>query len=175
MQAKGTVGTPTISLATAGTTTTIKNPTSKTVVTSVGVSDPAAADATNEKKYYEVSGETLILKKLTAGTGDSITTANVTVKTGDGAYSSSQPSFTGQKYLIKYDKTTSVSTTTSTNATASADLSISAAAGTAQDYTLQPTGTIGLTTTSKTVSSTATYKPAGSIELTTTNKNVTVS
>ena len=175
LEAKGTVGTPTISLATAGTTTTIKNPTSKTVVTSVGVSDPAAADASGEKKYYEMSGETLILKKLTAGTGASITTANVTVKTGDGAYSSSQPTFTGQKYLVKYDKTTGVTTTTTTNATANADLSISAAAGTAQNYTLQPSGSVALTNGSKTVDSSATYTPAGSIELTTTNKNVTVS
>ena len=175
MQAKGTVSTPTISLSTAGSTTTIKNPTSKTVVTSVGTADPAAADASGEKKYYEVSGETLIFKKITAGTGDSITTADVTVKTGDGSYSSSQPTFTGQKYLVKYDKTTSVSTTTTTNATANADLSISAAAGTSSDYTLQPSGTIALTNESKTVSSSATYTPAGSVSLTTSNKTVTVS
>lgn len=175
MQAKGTVSTPTISLATAGSTTTIKNPTSKTVVTSVGVSDPAAADASGEKKYYEVSGETLILKKITAGTGASITTADVTVKTGDGSYSSSQPTFTGTKYLVEYDKTTSISTTTTTNTTANADLSISAAAGTSSDYTLQPSGSVALTNDSQTVTSSATYTPEGSISLTTTNKDVTVS
>ena len=175
MQAKGTVSTPTISVKTAGTTTSINNPTSKTVVTSVAVSDPASADASGEKKYYSVSGETLILKKITAGTGASITTSSVTVKTGDAAYQSSQPTFTGTKYLVKYDKTTSVSTTTTTNATANADLSISAAAGTSSDYTLQPSGTVALTNESKTVSSSATYTPAGSISLTTSNKTVTVS
>ena len=175
MQAKGTVSTPTISLSSAGSTTTVKNPTSKTVVTDMSVSDPAAADATGEMKYYSVTGEVLTLKKIVETTGDSITTANVTVKTGDGSYTSSQPTFTGQKYLVKYDKTTGVSTTTTTNATTSANVSIAAEAGTSSDNTFQTGGTIALTNESKTVSSTATYTPAGSVSLTNSNKTVTVS
>lgn len=50
MQAKGTVSAPTISVKTAGSTTSIKNPTAKTVVTSVAVSDPASTDGTGEMK-----------------------------------------------------------------------------------------------------------------------------
>ena len=176
MQAKGTISTPTISLKTAGATDTIKNPTSKTVVTSVGVAAPAAADASGEQKYYEVSGETLILKKITAGTGASISTSKVTVKTGDAEYESSTPTFTGTKYLVKYDKTTSVSTSTSVNTTANADLAISASSGTSSDNTFRVGGTVSLTNENKTVSSTGSYTPeATSIALTTTNKTVTVS
>ena len=91
----GTVGTPTISVKTAGSTTTIKNPTSKTVVTDMSVATPAATQATGELLYYSIDGETLTLKKIVETTGDSITTSNVTVKNGDAAYQSSQPSWTG--------------------------------------------------------------------------------
>lgn len=176
MQAKGTISTPEISLKTAGSTTTIKNPTSKTVVTSVAVADPAAADATNEKKYYEVSGEKLIFKKITAGTGASISTSDVTVKNGDAEYQSSKPTFTGTKYLVKYDKISSVSTTTTTKTTANSDLAISADDGTSSDNTFQVGGTIALTNENKTVSSTGSYTPeATSVALSTTNKTVTVS
>ena len=91
----GTVGTPTISVKTAGSTTTIKNPTSKTVVTDMSTAAPAATDATGELKYYSIDGETLTLNKLVETTGASITTSNVTVKNGDAAYESSQPTWTG--------------------------------------------------------------------------------
>jgi hypothetical protein len=91
----GTVGTPTISVKTAGSTTTIKNPTSKTVVTDMSVAEPSATAATGALAYYSVSGETLTLKQIVETTGDSITTSNVTVKNGDAAYQSSQPSWTG--------------------------------------------------------------------------------
>lgn len=93
----GTVSTPTISVKTAGSTTTIKNPTSKTVVTDMSVSAPAAGTATGELVYCSVSGETLSLSKFVETTGASITTSNVTVKNGDAAYQASQPSFTGTK------------------------------------------------------------------------------
>ena len=103
----GTVGTPTISVKTAGSTTTIKNPTSKTVVTDMSVADPNATAATGELIYYSVSGETLSLKKLVEATGASITTENVTVKNGDAAYQSSQPSWTGTAVrLVTGDITT---------------------------------------------------------------------
>lgn len=91
----GTVGTPTISVKTAGSTTTIKNPTSKTVVTDMSVAEPSATAASGALAYYSVSGETLTLKQIVETTGDSITTSNVTVKNGDAAYQSSQPSWTG--------------------------------------------------------------------------------
>lgn len=91
----GTVGTPTISVKTAGSTTTIKNPTSKTVVTDMSVATPAATQATGELLYYSIDGETLTLKKIVETTGDSITTSNVTVKNGDAAYESTQPTWTG--------------------------------------------------------------------------------
>ena len=91
----GTVGTPTISVKTAGSTTTIKNPTSKTVVTDMSVAEPSATAASGALAYYSVSGETLTFKQIVETTGDSITTSNVTVKNGDAAYQSSQPSWTG--------------------------------------------------------------------------------
>jgi len=91
----GTVGIPTISVKTAGSTTTIKNPTSKTVVTDMSVAEPSATAATGALIYYSVSGETLTLKQIVETTGASISTNNVTVKNGDAAYESSQPSWTG--------------------------------------------------------------------------------
>ena len=91
----GTVGTPTISVKTAGSTTTIKNPTSKTVVTDMSVAEPSATAATGALAYYSVSGETLTLKQIVETTGASITTSDVTVKNGDAAYQSTQPSWTG--------------------------------------------------------------------------------
>ena len=91
----GSVGTPTISIKTEGSTTTIKNPTAKTVVTDMSVSNPSSTTETGELIYYSVSGETLSLKKIVETTGDSITTAEVSVKDGDATYQSSQPTWTG--------------------------------------------------------------------------------
>lgn len=95
----GVVSTPTISISTAGASTTIKDPTAATVVTDMSVSAPNSTTATGELVYFEMGtgadSETLILKKIIETTGDSITTTNVTVKTGDASYESSQPTFTG--------------------------------------------------------------------------------
>lgn len=91
----GTVGTPTISLDTAGSTTTIKNPTSVTVAKTVVAAAPGETAPSNSLTYYSVTGETLSLYQLGYTTGDSITTSNVTVKDGDATYVSSQPSWTG--------------------------------------------------------------------------------
>lgn len=91
----GTVGTPTISVKTAGSTTSINNPTSKTVVTDMSVAEPSSTAATGALAYYSVSGETLTFKQIVETTGASITTTATTVKTGDAAYQSSQPSWTG--------------------------------------------------------------------------------
>ena len=92
----GSVGTPTISVKTAGSTTTIKNPTSVTVAKSVvAVAPNSETPAPNAVTYYDVTNQNLRLYQLGYTTGASITTSNVTVKNGDAAYQSSQPSFTG--------------------------------------------------------------------------------
>lgn len=91
----GSVGAPTISVATAGSTTTIKNPTKATVATAVTATAPNTAAPNNPVTYYSVSGETLSLYQIGYNTGDSITTSNVTVKTGDASYTASAPSFSG--------------------------------------------------------------------------------
>lgn len=91
----GSVSTPTISVKTAGSTTTIKNPTSVTVAKTVVAAAPGATAPANAVTYYSVANENLSLYQLGYTTGDSISTSNVTVKNGDAAYEASQPSFTG--------------------------------------------------------------------------------
>ena len=91
----GSVSAPTISVATAGATTTVKNPTSQTVAKTVASAAPGATAPANPVTYATVTNETLSLYQLGYTTGDSITTSDVTVKTGDAAYSASTPSFTG--------------------------------------------------------------------------------
>lgn len=94
---QGSVSAPTISVSTAGSTTTIKNPTSVTVAKTVVAAAPGATAPSNSIIYYAYSTETetLSLYQLGYTTGASITTANVTVKNGDAAYTASQPTFTG--------------------------------------------------------------------------------
>ena len=91
----GTVSAPLVSVNTPGATTTIKNPTAKTVVTDMSVSDASATTATGELVYCSVTGETLTLKKFVETTGASITTSDTTVKTGDATYTATAPNFTG--------------------------------------------------------------------------------
>ena len=76
-----------VSVATAGSTATIANPTAATVVTGMSVADASETTATGELAYFTVSGTKLTLKKIIETTGDSITTSDVTVKTGDASYS----------------------------------------------------------------------------------------
>ena len=92
---EGSVAAPTVSLKTAGSTTTIKNPTSVTVAKTVTASAPGATAPSNAITYYSVSNEILSLYQLGYTTGDSITTSNVTVKNGDAEYQASSPAFTG--------------------------------------------------------------------------------
>lgn len=92
---EGNVSAPTISVSTAGSTTTINNPTKATVATAVTSAAPGATAPNNPITYYDVTNETLSLYQLGYDTGDSITTSEVTVKTGDAAYSATSPSFTG--------------------------------------------------------------------------------
>ena len=91
----GSVAAPTVSVATAGSTTTIKNPTSATVAKTVVAAAPGATAPSNAITYYSVSDETLSLYQLGYTTGASITTSNVTVKTGDATYTANAPEFTG--------------------------------------------------------------------------------
>lgn len=93
----GSVSAPTITLATAGTTTTVKNPTSKTVVQSVSASNPGTGSLSGEVVYmnYTENTETLSFKRLAAPTGSSINTTDVTVKNGDASYTAGAPTFTG--------------------------------------------------------------------------------
>lgn len=92
---EGSVAAPTISVKTAGSTTTIKNPTSVTVAKTVVAAAPGTTAPSNNLTYYGVSGETLSLYQIGYTTGASITTADVTVKNGDAAYQATAPAFTG--------------------------------------------------------------------------------
>ena len=91
----GSVAAPTISVKTAGATDIIKNPTSTTVAKTVIAAAPGTTAPANSITYYSVSNETLSLYQLGYTTGDSITTNNITVKTGDAEYQASAPAFTG--------------------------------------------------------------------------------
>ena len=102
---EGSVAAPTISVATAGSTTTIKNPTKVTVAKSVVAAAPGETAPSNALTYYSVSGETLSLYQLGYTTGDSITTSNVTVKTGDAAYEATAPEFTGTEKKLAFTGT----------------------------------------------------------------------
>ena len=79
----------TISVATngAGATTTIHNPTKATVATAVTVAAPGATAPSNSLTYYAVANEVLSLYQIGYNTGDSISTSDVSVKTGDASYS----------------------------------------------------------------------------------------
>lgn len=91
----GSVAAPIISVASAGSTATVKNPTSVTVAKTVATAAPGATTPDNPVTMYSVSGEVLSLYQVGYTTGDSITTENVTVKTGDASYEASAPAFTG--------------------------------------------------------------------------------
>lgn len=108
---EGSVSAPTISIKTSGATTTIKNPTKQTVTTSLATAAPGASAPSNPIVYYSVQNETLNLYQIGYNTGDSITTEDVTVKSGDAEYESSQPTFTGTTSSVSYTPEGSVTTT----------------------------------------------------------------
>ena len=156
---EGSIETPTISVKTAGSTTTIKNPSSATVAKTVVTAAPGATAPANNLTYYSVTDENLSLYQLGYTTGASITTANVTVKTGDAEYESTQPTFSGTGVRLVTGNIP-VPSTYEANFTGSAsDISVS---GT-------PSGSIGLTTSNTVVtvssaeSGAITYKPSGII------------
>ena len=100
-------------MATAGSTTSINNPTSKTVVTNVGTSAPSSTAASGALTYcsYDSTTECMTFSQITKTTGASITTSATTVKTGDASYSASAPAFTGTDvYLYADDVQTTAGT-----------------------------------------------------------------
>jgi len=102
---EGTVSAPTISVATAGNTDTVHNPTKVTVAKTVTAAAPGATAPDNSITYYSVANETLSLYQIGYTTGDSITTSDLTVKTGDAAYSATQPTFTGTEKKLAFSGT----------------------------------------------------------------------
>lgn len=91
----GSIKAGAIRVKTAGSTETIHNPTKVTVAKTVVTAVPGATAPSNALTYYSVANETLSLYQLGYTTGDSITTSDVTVKTGDAAYESTDPTFSG--------------------------------------------------------------------------------
>ena len=151
----GSVAAPTISVASAGATTTIKNPTSVTVAKTVVAAAPGATAPSNALTYYDVTGEVLSLYQLGYTTGASITTSNVTVKTGDASYSASAPGFTGTGVRLVTGNIPVPDTYTATFTGTEGNVSVS---GTTAGSVSQPTFTgtkvqlSGTTTASGTVS-----------------------
>lgn len=84
-----------ITVKTAGSTGTIHNPTKVTVAKTLETAAPSETAPANAITYYAVANETLSLYQIGYTTGDSITTSDVTVKTGDAAYQSANPTFSG--------------------------------------------------------------------------------
>lgn len=102
---EGSVGAPTISVASAGSTGTIHNPTKQTVAKAVQSAAPGATAPSNPVTYCAVEGEKLKFYQLGYSTGDSITTEDVTVKTGDASYEASAPEFTGTEKKFAFSGT----------------------------------------------------------------------
>ena len=163
----GTVSIPTISVQTAGSTATIKNPTKVTVAKTVAAAAPSSS-VSNEVTYYNVANQNLTLYKIGYTTGDSITTSNVTVKTGDAAYSSSRPTFSG------------TAATVTAKGTPSGTVSQPTFSGTASTVTTKgtPSGTVSKPTFSGTAATVnVSGTPSGTVTSTpnNTNTNATVS
>lgn len=187
---EGSVSQPTVSIKTAGATTKVKNPTSVTVAKAVVTAAPSATAPSNPVTMYAVEGETLKLYQVGYTTGASITTSEVTVKTGDASYTASQPTFTGTGVQLKgsfsgTQGSVSVSGTPSGSVskptftgtgkrlvTASVATGITSASFTGDEDDVSvsgtPSGSVGLTNSNKTAtvtttSGTATYTPSGTV------------
>lgn len=100
----GSVSTPTISLASAGSTTTINSPTKKSVATEILTASPGSTAPSNPVTMYSVTNETLNLFQVGYKLEDSIVDNSVTVKNGDASYESSQPTFTGDGVRLETDE-----------------------------------------------------------------------
>ena len=92
----GTITAPTVTLD-SGMTTTIKNPTSKTVTTAVVIAAPGETAPLNPLAYcnYNATNETLSLYQLGYTTDSSISTSNVSVVKGAATYTATAPTFNG--------------------------------------------------------------------------------
>lgn len=102
---EGNVSAPTISKSSAGSTTTIKNPTKQTVAKTLETAAPGATAPANPVTYCAVEGEKLKFYQFGYTTGDSIDTEDVTVKTGDASYEASAPTFTGTEKKLAFSGT----------------------------------------------------------------------
>ena len=138
---EGTVTAPTISIANAGSTTTIKNPTSTNCAKTVVAVAPGETEPANALTWYSVSGETLSLYQLGYTVGASITTTNVTVKDGDAQYQASAPEFngTGKRLVTSNISIPSSASFTGTEGTVNVQASYTPA-GTNEDLTFSGTG-----------------------------------
>lgn len=156
----GSVSTPTISVKTAGSTTTVNSITAVGTLPSLTVTNQTVVTGTS------VSNEVMSFTTTTNGSASGWSAgtlptkgANTTVKTGDAAYQSSQPSFTGTAATItstgSYTPAGTVSQPTFTGTGKRLIL---------QDYT--PAGTNSapaFTGTAATITSTGNFTPAGTI------------
>ena len=137
----GTIDAITISMSgTGGTTTTIKNPTSVTVAKTITTAIPGATAPSNSVTYwsYDSENEMLVLNQLGYTTGDSITTSNVTVKTGDASYTANTPEFHGTGVRLVTGNIAVPNTYTATFTGTEGNLSVS---GTTAGSVSQPTFT----------------------------------
>ena len=156
----GSVSTPTISVKTAGSTTTVNSITAVGTLPSLTVTNQTVVTGTS------VSGEVMSFTTATNGSASGWSAgtlptkgSNTTVKTGDAAYQSSQPTFTGTAATItstgSYTPAGTVSQPTFTGTGKRLVL---------QDYT--PAGTNSapaFTGTAATITSTGSYTPAGTV------------
>lgn len=99
----GSVGAPTISVASAGSTATVNSAIAQTVAKTVVAAAPGSTAPDNSITYYSVANEVLSLYQLGYTTGDSISTSEVTVKTGDASYEASAPTFSGTSARLVTD------------------------------------------------------------------------
>ena len=150
----GSVSTPTISVKTAGSTTTVNSITAVGTLPSLTVTNQTVVTGTS------VSNEVMSFTTATNGSASGWSAgtlptkgANTTVKTGDAAYQSSQPSFTGTATTItstgSYTPAGSVSQPTFTGTGKRLIL---------QDYT--PAGTVSQPTFTGTAATLTTSVPA---------------
>ena len=156
----GSVSTPTISVKTAGSTTTVNSITAVGTLPSLTVTNQTVVTGTS------VSNEVMSFTTTTNGSASGWSAgtlptkgANTTVKTGDAAYQSSQPSFTGTAATItstgSYTPAGTVSQPTFTGTGKRLIL---------QDYT--PAGTNSapaFTGTAATITSTGNFTPSGTV------------
>lgn len=98
----GSVTKPIISVATAGSTTTVKAVNSvANLVSTVNTALPSTANLVSlPVTYCSVTSETLSLHQIGISTSASLTTSNVTVKTGDASYTAGAQTFSGNSVRL---------------------------------------------------------------------------